>query len=375
MVNWLNSLPGQLLSAMVRLRARLGPYLPVAALLIPIAIVALVLAGYAWWWRIVADGVRENVVSLQAEQRALGRNLDWDSLDVKGFPYSVEGTLKKVRLLAPDMGAAWNGERIVVYMQPLALNSIEFSLEGEQHLFYVGEGRWIETDARADKARLTASSSALAQTLLVDVQRLTGKGKLDTADFNFIVEEASTALTLSAVSESEALPRIDVAARFRNVALQGNLELPLGPAIQLFDIDIGLKLPEKLPIASSSALIAAWQQTDTPVDIRRFELEWGGISVAAVGELKLDARSFPQGRLKLTLGNHPRILEVLEANGWITKETHLAAKPVLDVLAFVSGDPKRRITVPLRFEEGDVFLGPARVMTMQPLLPTPAPFP
>lgn len=375
MVTWLSTLPGQLVSAVVRLRARLSLYLPVTALLIPIAIVALVLAGYAWWWRIVADGVRENVVTLQAEQRALGRNLDWDSLDVKGFPYNVEATLTKVRLLAPDLGAAWNGERIVAHLPPLALKSIEFSLEGEQHLFYVGEGRWIETDARADRARLTASSNERAQTLFVDVQRLTGKGKLDTADFNFIVEEASTALTLSAVSESEPLPRIDVAARFRNVALQGNLELTLGPAVQLFDIDFGLKLPEKLPIASTSALIAAWQQTDTPVDIRRFELEWGGISVAAIGELKLDARSFPQGRLKLTLGNHSRILEVLEANGWITKETHLAAKPVLDVLAFVSGDPKRRVTVPLRFDEGDVYLGPARVMTMRPLLPAPAPFP
>ncbi len=375
MVTWLGKLFGRLASALVKLRAGLGPYLPIVALLIPIAFVALVLAGYAWWWRIVADNMRQNVVVLQSEQRALGRNLDWDSLEVEGFPYNVEATLTKVRLLAPDTGAAWNGERIVAHMQPLALNSIEFSVEGEQHLFYVGEGRWIETDLRADKARLTASRSARAQRLFVDVQRMTGKGKLDAADFNFIVEEASTALVLSAISELEPLPRIDIAARFKNVALQGNLELPLGPAIEFLDIDIGLKLPEKLPIASTTALIAAWQRTDTPVDIRRFELEWGGISVAAVGELKLDNNNLPQGRLRLTLGNHPRILELLEANGWITKDTHLTAKPVLDVLAFVSGDPKRRITVPLRFDNGEVFLGPARVMTMQPMLPPPSAFP
>jgi hypothetical protein len=40
---------------------------------------------------------------------------------------------------------------------------------------------------------------------------------------------------------------------------------------------------------------------------------------------------------------------------------------VLDVLAFVSGDPRRRITVPLRFESGEVYLGPARIMTMKPV--------
>jgi hypothetical protein len=38
---------------------------------------------------------------------------------------------------------------------------------------------------------------------------------------------------------------------------------------------------------------------------------------------------------------------------------------VLDVLAFVSGDPKRKISVPLRFMNGEVLLGPARIMTMQ----------
>jgi hypothetical protein len=69
--------------------------------------------------------------------------------------------------------------------------------------------------------------------------------------------------------------------------------------------------------------------------------------------------------LRLTLGNHARILELLETYGVITKETHATAKPVLDVLAFVSGDPKRKISVPLRFMKGEVFLGPARIMTMQ----------
>jgi hypothetical protein len=368
-LTWLRTIAELLTLAVSRFRAWFGPALPLFVLLIPVAVMALALAGYAWWWRIVADGVRENVMALQTEQRALGRNLEWDSLAIEGFPYTVEATLSKARMLAPDTGAAWDGERIVVHLQPLALNSIELSLEGEQHLFYVGEGRWLETDARADKAHFSAASTSRAQTLSVDIKRLTGKGKIDAADFNFIVEDVTSDIALRAISNDEPLPRIDIAAHVKNVALQGNFDLPLGPAIELFEIDIGLTLPEKLPTGSTNALIAAWQQTNTPVDIRRFEIEWGGISVSASGGLKLDVRNLPQGRLSLTLGNHPRILELLEANGWISKETHQASKPVLDVLAFVSGDPKRRITVPLRFEDGDVYLGPARVMKMQPPAP------
>ena len=58
--------------------------------------------------------------------------------------------------------------------------------------------------------------------------------------------------------------------------------------------------------------------------------------------------------------------------GWITPEVHKRAKPVLDVLAFVSGDPKRKVSVPLRFSGGEVYLGPARVLTMEtPILGNP----
>lgn len=360
-----------LLHGWYRIRNGFGVSLPVVALLVPVAALALLMAGYVWWWRLVADRVRTGIVDVQTVQRTLGRNLEWQSLAVTGFPYLVKATLTKARLLAPDTGAAWDGERVVAQIQPLSLNSVMFSLEGEQHVFYVGEGRWIESDARADKALFTASSHGDAQRIEAVIERLTGKGKLDDADFNFIVENAHTRLTLSAASEKESLPRLEVVASINNVALQGNVDLALGPAIEKIDIDVGVRLPAKLPVASIEAVAAAWRLTDTPFEIRHFELEWGGISVAASGEIKLDARNLPEGRLRLTIGNHPRILELLEANGWISHETRAAAKPVLDVLAFVSGDPKRKVTVPLRFEKGDVYLGIARVLKMQPPAQTP----
>ena len=42
------------------------------------------------------------------------------------------------------------------------------------------------------------------------------------------------------------------------------------------------------------------------------------------------------------------------------------AKTVLDVLAFISGDKQRRVTVPLRIEKGDIYVGPAKVATLMP---------
>lgn len=361
-----------LTSILARLRAagswiirQVGRRWKVALLLLPVAVIALGLAAYGWWWRVLADRVHDSAMQIQNEQKLLGRNLEWSAFEIGGFPYLVDATLSKARLLAPDLGSVWDGERIVVRLRPLSLNSIKVSLEGQQHFFHVSNGRWIEADARADKALLTARSKDTSQSVSAEFERLTGKGKIDASDFHFILERGTAGVSLSAPDAQSALPRLDVVAHVNNLGLQGHIELPLGSSVESLDVDLGIKLPEKLPTVSFEALLAAWRATNTPIEVRQFAFEWGGVSMTAVGEIKMDARNLPEGHLRLTLGNHARILELLETYGLITKETHATAKPVLDVLAFVSGDPKRKVSVPLRFANGEVFLGPARVMTLQ----------
>jgi hypothetical protein len=372
-VTVLRDIAGRLAAPFLRIGRAISTHWKLTLVLVPIAVLALALAGYGWWWRFLADHVRESATQLQTAQTSLGRNLDWNSFEVTGFPYLVDVSLSKARLVAPDLGTAWDGEKVNVRIRPFSLNRIAVSLEGNQHVFYVGDGRWIEADAQADKALLRGTSKGGVQQVSADIERLTGKGKLDAADFNFILENASLSASLTAADDKSPLPRLDVIAHVSNLGLQGNIDFALGPAIETFDLDAGINVPPTLPINSIDALWAAWRKTQTPIEIRQFSFEWGGVSVAASGTLTVDASQRPEGHLTLTLGNHSRILELLEKGGWITKETHAAAKPVLDVLAFVSGDPKRRITVPLRFEHGDVYLGPARIMTMQAVLPQASP--
>jgi hypothetical protein len=344
---------------------QIGRRWKVALLLLPVAIIAVGLAAYGWWWRTLADRVHESVAQIQNEQKTLGRNLEWNAFEIGGFPYLVDATLIKARFLAPDLGSVWDGERVVVRLRPLSLNSIMVSLEGQQHFFHVSNGRWIEADTRADKALLTARSKDTSQSMSASFERLTGKGKIDASDFHFILERGTIGASLFAPDTASALPRLDVVAHLSNLGLQGQIETPLGSSVESFDIDLGIQLPEKLPTGSLEALLTAWRATNTPLEIRQFAFEWGGVSMTAVGEIKLGARDLPEGHLRLTLGNHARILELMESYGLITKEAHATAKPVLDVLAFVSGDPKRKISVPLRFMNGEVFLGPARIMTIQ----------
>ena len=342
---------------------------------LPIALVALALAGCGWWWRAVADGVRQRVAAFQTEQAALGRQLVWDSFAVDGFPYRVETTVTAARFTAPDRGTQWTGERVVVSVQPLALNRAVISLEGLQHFFHGSEGRWIQTDGRADKALVTISSAGGTQSIGVEIARLTGKATIDSSDFNLIVEAGDAAINVSEASAGEPLSRVDLLVRLKNVAVQGKIDLPLGRTIALFEIDVGLKLPTGVPEPSALALFAAWRMSATQVDLRRLELDWGGIQVSVSGTFTLDAQSLPEGRFQLRLGNHQRILELLETYGWIGKDTRAVARPVLDLLAFGSGDPERRVSVPLRIEKGAIYLGPVRIGTLAPPASEEAPGP
>ena len=334
-------------------------------ILIPVAALALGLAGYGVWWRLLADRVQESLSTIQNEQKALGRNLEWSALTVDGFPYMVDATLSKLRLLAPDIGAVWDGERVVVRLRPLSPGSIRISLEGPQHFFHVANGRWIEGDVEADKALFSGRSKDRMQSVTAEIERLTGKGKLDASDFSFILERGTAGLALNAAEGKASLPRLDISAQVTNLALQGQVVLPLGPSIEQFSLNLGLSLPATLPVATVDAIVQAWRATGTPIQIRSFSFDWGGVHLSATGEILLSQQGLPEGYLKLTIGNHSRMLQVLQEMGWISAETHARAKPILDVMAFVSGDPKRKISVPLRFAGGDVYLGPARLLTLQ----------
>lgn len=354
------------------LQARFAGHLALIAIFLPIALIVLGMGAYGIWWRSIADGVREQVVQLQTLQRKLGRDVRWESFAVEGFPYRVDATLNTLHYTAPDRGSAWDGERVVVRVPPLSPGRLAVSFEGQQHYFYARE-RWIETNVRADKALLTIVGNKDGRDLAkLDIAGLTGKAKFDETDFNFIVASAVGGLVVAAPKGNGALHQADASARLENVALQGGFDLPLGPSIQLFAFDVSTNLPARLPEPSFAALVNAWRQLRTPVDIKNFDLDWGGVTVAAKGSLKLDENALPEGSLRLTLGNHPRILELLEAYGWIDAATRARTKKVLDVLAFMSGDKQRRVTVPLRFEKGDIYVGPAKIASFAPAPTTAA---
>ena len=110
----LNVIAARLRAAGSWIFRQIGRRWKVALLLLPVAIIALGLAAYGWWWRVLADRVHDSVTQIQNEQKLLGRNLEWSAFEIGGFPYNVDASLSKTRLLAPDLGSVWAMERLVI---------------------------------------------------------------------------------------------------------------------------------------------------------------------------------------------------------------------------------------------------------------------
>jgi hypothetical protein len=345
---------------------------------VPLALVALLLTAYAWWWQEVAGGVRAAAGQFKMEQRALNREAQWDALEIGGFPYRVEARFAAPHLTAPDRGFAWDGKTLALRVQPLRPHHIAFDFQGHQHLLYAKDGRLIEGDIDANQAlvNVVVAATGIAE-IGLEVEGLSGRGAWDGRHIELVVRSASANARASQDEEASGTP-IAIEAKLDNVALRGDLVLPLGPAIALVALKARLRLPIQQSDAPIPDLVAAWRATNTPLEIDEFQLDWGGVTVAAYGALELDRFGRPEGRLQLKIGNHKRLVEVMTAEGWISAEAQANVMTALNTLAFVSGDKERRVDVSLRLSQGSAFLElfglvPIRMGPVAPIIPPPPP--
>ncbi|MBI1211373.1 MAG: DUF2125 domain-containing protein [Alphaproteobacteria bacterium] len=361
------------LAAWTRLRAAVAG----VRILIPIALIALLLAGYTWWWQEVADGLRTSVEQFQLDQHGLSREAQWDSIDISGFPYQVEAQITRPHITAPDRGVAWDGKAVAISIQPLAPGRISFSLEGHQHVLYVKNGQLIEGGIDANKALVKIVAGAYsARQIALELEGLSGQGEYNSQHVELVVQSASASADVEDGDPDAATAPIALTATLNNVAVRGDIALPLGPTITLVDLKAHLRYPSLAPDGGTPNVVSEWRRTNTPIHIERFKLDWGGVTVEARGDIKLDAETRPQGRLRLKIGNHRRLLEVLKAQGWISAEAEPNIDGALNTLAFISGDPERRIDVAVNFQDGFAYLElfgllPIKVGPVNPLFPPP----
>ena len=98
------------------------------------------------------------------------------------------------------------------------------------------------------------------------------------------------------------------------------------------------------------------------------ELDWGRLSLRGEGTLALDEAMRPMGAMTTRLKGFELLVEAARDDGQMSAGAAVAANAALGLLAAANGG---MLSVPVRLQNGEAFLGPARIARLAPLLPPP----
>ena len=132
--------------------------------------------------------------------------------------------------------------------------------------------------------------------------------------------------------------------------------------IRLLDLNTTVTgLPDDMATAMS---VSQWRDGGGTVEVRQLRLQWGEVGITAKGSLALDERMRLIGALTAQIKGYEKLIDLAVATGDLRDDSIVGTRAVLGLLAAASGGI---LSVPVRLQDGQLFLGPAVIAKLQPL--------
>jgi hypothetical protein len=112
----------------------------------------------------------------------------------------------------------------------------------------------------------------------------------------------------------------------------------------------------------------AWRDNGGVIDTHDFTLDWGPVRIEADGALTLDAALRPQGAFTARIVGHDVLIEILRAEGTISKDVANVLRftfALLSVRPDDNGPPV--LTIPITIQDGWLSAGPVPVLRVHPV--------
>jgi hypothetical protein len=323
----------------------------IAALLVLLA----AFGGYAVYWAVAARRIEDGLVRWAQSARLRRVEASWQSIAVGGFPawFRVELTNATLRDLAhaptPELRvAALTGDA-----RPWDFDVWRLSAPQGLVADLAGAGGRpplrLAAD-RADGAVMLAGGGSLW--LRLDKATAEAGGTMHAAGADLWITWPATP------PRRHSQPSFAVAADLHRVEVPA-VARALGDRIDEFAF--GATVKGALPGGNLVEAIAAWRDAGGTVELDGLHLEWGGLGVAAAGTIALDRELQPIGAFSGAIEGYDRVLRALVETHRMRPDQAALAQLVLTALAKPGPDGRPEIATSLTIENGQVFLGPARL--------------
>ena len=361
---------------------------------LPLAILLLLAVAWSGFWHYAASAAEAALANWQAREAALGRTYRCEKQSVSGFPFRFE-----LRCVGPS--ALFNSGA-----RPAALAAKDFVVVSQvwQPTLMIAELIGPLTIGEAGQPPALSLSWSLAQASLrglpIDPER--ASLAMDQLALSSIGAGSQTMLANAARLELHG--RVASGSARENPVLDLALTLNQASASQLgelaatpLDADIVGVLRGLSDLAPKSwpDALRALQAANGRLDITRARIKQGDIVAIGAGTLGLSPRGALDGELQVTVTDIEKILPALGVDRLISQlvppgaleriapgldrllpglggvlrgNAAPAAKAGIDALGTRTElDGKSAVTVPLRFADGAVLLGPVRLTQIPPL--------
>lgn len=326
-------------------------------------VLVLAAAGLSAYWHWSAERLADWITAWTAQQRSQGYSIDYRGPKIGGFPFALTARFENPVVASPK-GWRWSAPSLAGHARIWDPFEIVLDLSGVHRVARpAAPSTPMEVQAREAKARLLLDGSG----------RLT-QGRLESNGIR--LEEGGTEVTVDRLEAAAGPYRaasggrpqgIDLAIELSSATLPADRQEPFGP--DLAHLAVTAKLVGPIAGATPGEVLRRWREASGRVEFERLDLHWGALDVKARGDLSLDEAYRPQGLFRTRSRNPAAVVDRLFALGLI--ERRQAATANLGLLALpreADGEGVVRVLLPVTLRDGLIFLGPAAVARLGPLL-------
>jgi hypothetical protein len=337
---------------------------------VPAVLVAALAAGYALLWAFAAHRMEEGFRNWTQVQATHGHSIEHGPLSVSGFPGPIKLTIDAPRYAGAKTGWQWSAERADLEMRPWDWWTYRLDVFGT-HRFAVPDG--------AGQLLLTARPATAFVVAEIDGRGRVSRAALHADGLQLNDAEGTELLAAAQMRGTAQMSGADVAAHDRtslDLTLQAT-DVTLGPPIQsplgarLAEVGLAAAVRGALPETLQRDAVDAWRQDGGTVDLTHLYLTWGALELRANGTVTLDERLRPLGALSAEIKGYGETLTALEQARILPRRAAAGSRIALDLLSRSDGNARRVVTVPISAQNGALFLGPVRMVRLEPI-PFPA---
>jgi len=330
-----------------------------------IVLIGAVIALMAAWtgaWLYVTGQVR-TAVEAYIDEDITGWKINYKTLRIGGFPFRIKIDVQKPRLVlsGKKWTVRWETNHIDAMRNLWQPRHVLFDLTGQHQITLnrAGQTHHLMHDNDLAMSSIEIDEEGRLRLLSLDITspelEFDGKGAAQ-----------GKRLQIHARRNPNSVRNVDLALRGEQIAiseifLSRNLNV-LWREIQLLDLNTTVTgLPDDM---ATAMLASQWRDGGGTVEVRQLRLQWGEVDITARGSLALDERMRLIGALTAQIKGHEKLIDLAVATGGLRDGSVIATRAVLGLLAAAGGGI---LSVPVRLQDGQLFLGPAVIAKLQPL--------